>query len=98
MNDVNKRATGSPSPTRKLTIYLASKNQRTALVKSVKITNSHESRVLIISNVTCSITITCASPAQRKPRKAMAVGAFVIVEIEKRGTMISEKRASNILY
>ena len=76
---------------------MASNNQRTVHGKSVKISNSNESRALIISNVTCSITITCASPAQRKPRKAMAVGAFVIVEIEKRGTMISEKRASDIL-
>jgi hypothetical protein len=72
-----------------LTTYLASNNQRTAHVKSVKISNSNESRALIISNVTCSITITCASPALRKPRKAMAVGAIVIAEIEKRGTMIS---------
>ena len=34
---------------------------------------------------------------QRKPRKAMAVGAFVNAEIEKRGTMISEKRIPDIL-
>jgi hypothetical protein len=33
----------------------------------------------------CSITITCASPAQRKPRKAMAIGAFVNAEIGKQG-------------
>ena len=90
-NDVNERATESPSPIRKLTTYLASYNQRTAHVKSVSITNSHESRALIISNVTCSITITCASPAQRKPRKATAVGVFVNAEIEKGRTMISEK-------
>jgi hypothetical protein len=59
-------------------------------VKSVKISISNESRALIISSVTCSITITCASPAQRKPRKFMAVGAFVIAEIEKRVAMIDE--------
>ena len=97
MKDVNKRATESPSPTRKLMIYLASNNRRTVHVKSVKITNSHESRALIISNVTCFITITCASLAQGKPRKAVAVGAFVNAEIEKRRTMIFEKRASEIL-
>ena len=95
MNDVNERVTESPSPIRKLTTYLASNNQRTVHGKSVKISNSNESRALIISNVTCSITITCASSVQRKPRKAMAVGVFVNAEIEKRGTMISEKSRVN---
>ena len=84
-NDVNERATELPSPIRKLTTYLASNNQRTVHGKSVKISNSNESRALIISNVTCSITISCASPAQKKPRNAMAVGVFVNAEIEKRG-------------
>jgi hypothetical protein len=70
-------------PTRKSTIYLASYNRHTAHMKNVIITNLHESRVLIISNVTCSITITCALQAQRKSRKALAVGAFVNAEIAK---------------
>jgi hypothetical protein len=83
LNDVNERVTESPSLTRKLTTYLASNNQLIAYVKSEKITKLHESKALIISNVTCSITITFASPAQRKPRKAMAVGAFVNTEMEK---------------